>query len=37
MDIGLFIGTIGSAGTLEGQIQQIVDAEEDGFDSFWMA
>lgn len=37
MDIGLFIGTIGSAGTLEGQIQQIVDAEEDGFDSFWIA
>jgi len=37
MDIGLFIGSIGSAGTLEGQINQIVQAETDGFDSFWAA
>ena len=37
MDIGLFIGSIGSAGTLEGQINQIIRAENDGFDSFWAA
>ena len=37
MDIGLFIGSIGSAGTLQGQIDQIIEAENDGFDSFWAA
>jgi len=37
MDIGLFIGSIGSAGTLKGQISQIIEAEKDGFDSFWAA
>ena len=35
MRIGPFIGTMGAAGTLQGQVQQVVDAELDGFDSFW--
>ena len=35
MRIGPFIGTMGAAGTLQGQVQQVVDAESDGFDSFW--
>ena len=37
MRIGIFFGTMGSASTLEGLIQQIVEVEEDGFDSFWTA
>ena len=37
MKIGLFIGSTGSAPTLEGQVQQVVDAERDGFHSFWFA
>ena len=37
MRIGLFVGTLGSGETLEAQVQQIVDAERDGFDSFWVA
>ena len=35
MRIGPFIGTMGAAGTLQGQVQQVTDAESDGFDSFW--
>ena len=35
MRIGIFIGVVGSAPTLRGQVQQIVDAESDGFDSYW--
>ena len=37
MRIGLFIGTIGSADTLQGQVDQSAEAEADGFDSFWTA
>jgi len=37
MRIGIFSGTMGSASTLEGLIQQIVDVEDDGFDSYWTA
>ena len=37
MKIGLFIGGAGSAGTLQGQISQIVEAEKAGFDSLWAA
>jgi F420-dependent oxidoreductase-like protein len=35
--IGLFIGSLGAADSLEGQVQQVVDAERDGFDSLWSA
>ena len=35
MRIGIFIGVVGSAPTLEGQVQQVVEAESDGFDSYW--
>ena len=37
MRIGLFIGSVGAAQDLNGQVQQIADAEADGFDSFWSA
>ena len=37
MRIGLFIGSLGAADSLEGQAQQVVDAERDGFDSLWSA
>ena len=37
MKIGLFIGGAGSAGTLQEQISQIVEAEKAGFDSLWAA
>lgn len=37
MRIGLFIGSTGSAPTVAGQVQQVVDAERDGFDSFWFS
>lgn len=37
MRIGLFIGSTGSAPTVAGQVQQVVDAELDGFDSFWFS
>lgn len=37
MRIGLFIGTMGAADTLAGQVAQAADAEADGFDSFWTA
>lgn len=37
MRIGLFIGGAGSAGTLEDQIKQVVEAEKAGFDSLWAA
>ncbi|MCH8162241.1 MAG: hypothetical protein IIB88_10155, partial [Chloroflexi bacterium] len=37
MRIGIFIGSVGSSVDLEGQVQQAVDAENDGFDSFWSA
>ena len=37
MFIGIFIGSVGSSADLEGQVQQAVDAENDGFDSFWSA
>lgn len=35
MRIGIFIGVVGSAPTLEGQVQQVVEAASDGFDSYW--
>ena len=35
MRIGPFIGTMGAADTLQGQVQQVADAESAGFDSFW--
>jgi len=35
MRIGIFIGVVGSAPTLNGQVQQVVEAESDGFDSYW--
>ena len=35
MRIGIFIGVAGSSPTLEGLVQQAVDVEKDGFDSFW--
>ena len=37
MKIGLFIGGAGSAGTLQEQVSQIVEAEKAGFDSLWAA
>jgi F420-dependent oxidoreductase-like protein len=37
MRIGLFIGTMGAADTLQGQVQQSTEAEADGFESFWTA
>ena len=37
MRIGIFVGSMGSAPDLEGQVQQVVNAERDGFDSFWSA
>ena len=37
MRIGIFVGTVGSAPDLEGQVRQVIEAEEDGFDSFWLA
>ena len=37
MKIGLFIGGAGSAGTLQDQIAQVVEAERAGFDSLWAA
>jgi len=37
MRVGVFIGTVGAAPDLEGQVRQVVEAEEDGFDSFWSA
>ncbi len=37
MRIGIFIGPVRVATDLERQVQQVVDAEQDGFDSFWSA
>ncbi len=37
MRIGLFIGTMGAADTLQGQVQQAAEAEADGFEGFWTA
>ena len=37
MRIGLFIGTMGAADTVQGQAQQAVDAEADGFSTLWTA
>ena len=37
MRMGLFIGGIGSAGSLESQITQILEAEKNGFHSLWAA
>ena len=37
MRIGNFIGTMGAADTVQGQAQQAVEAESDGFDSLWTA
>ena len=37
MRIGNFIGTMGAADTVQGQAQQAVEAEADGFDSLWTA
>ena len=36
MRIGLFMGTMGAASTLDAQVQQAVAAEEDGFDGYWI-
>lgn len=35
MRIGLFMGTMGAAPTLDEQVQQAVAAEQDGFDGYW--
>ena len=35
MRIGIFMGSMDIPPTLEGQIQRVFDAEEQGFDSFW--
>ena len=35
MKVGIFIGVTDSAPTLEGVVQQVVDTEDDGFDSLW--
>ena len=37
MQIGIFITSFGIASTLEGQVQQAVDVETEGFESFWRA
>ncbi len=37
MRISIFVGSIGSSATLEEQIQQVVEVENDGFDGFWSA
>ena len=37
MRIGNFIGTMGAADTVQGQAQQAVEVEADGFDSLWTA
>ena len=37
MRIGIFITSIGAAPDLEGQVQQVVAVEKEGFDSFWTA
>jgi F420-dependent oxidoreductase-like protein len=37
MQIGIFITSFGIASTLEGQVQQAVDIETEGFESFWRA
>lgn len=36
MRIALFMGTMGAAATLDGQVQQAVAAEQDGFDGYWI-
>ncbi len=35
MDIGIFITSIGIAPDIEGQVQQAIDVENEGFDSTW--
>ena len=37
MRIGIFIGSLGAAVDLEGQVSQVAAAENDGFDSLWSA
>ena len=37
MRLGIFIGTMGAAHTLAGQVAQSAEAEADGFASFWTA
>tara|TARA_Y100000031_G_scaffold133013_1_gene154521 strand:+ start:6867 stop:7784 length:918 start_codon:yes stop_codon:yes gene_type:complete len=37
MRIGTMTSTMTPEATLDAQIQQVVDAEDDGFDSYWMA
>ena len=37
MRIGIFVGSTGATTTLEEQIQEVVDVENQGFDSFWSA
>ena len=37
MRIGIFVGSVGATLDLEGQVQQVITAEEGGFDSFWSA
>lgn len=37
MRIGLFIGTMGAADTVQGQVAQAVQAEADGFHTLWTA
>ena len=36
MRVGLFMGTMGAVSTLDGQVQQAIDAENDGFDGYWI-
>ncbi len=37
MRIGLFIGTMGAADTVQGQVRQAAEAEADGFEGLWSA
>ena len=37
MRIGLFIGTMGAADTVQGQVRQVAEAEMDGFEGLWTA
>ena len=37
MRIGIFVGSGSALPTIDSVVQQVVDAERDGFDSFWFA
>ena len=37
MRIGIFVGAQPASPDIEAQVQQVVAAEDDGFESFWMA